>query len=374
MSRFTRRPPVRPSPVHLILGATLAASCHLAVLHDCQSQQDCVSGQCVDHSCREVADGPAGAPPADALPADAQTTDARSTDAGSADAIPPFETPLASACGPAWAAWPMPAPPSLTGSPDDPLRNLPNPQSYDTSSPDVVVDNLTHLVWQKAIGRTTLTFAEAQQSCADLELGGRTDWRLPSRIELISLVDFSGTRVGNVDDVAFPDAPAAAIWSCSTGPASPPFAWIVDFLHGSAGVVEKTARNLVRCVAGATTSTPAPTRYQSAAPNAVRDLETGLVWTITPAPGLVTWGQAYEFCRALGEGWRLPSLTELQTLIDETQAGAAVDRTTFDNPDDFYWTSSFFDHTDSMPWFVSIGEGNSWWTSSSDLHRARCVQ
>jgi hypothetical protein len=316
-----------------------------------------VSGQCIQGFCTDDGDG---------------ASEAR---VGTDDAAMLADTsPITSACGPAWAAWPTPAPPSLTGNPDDPLRSLPHPQSYDTNAADVVTDNLTHLLWQKAVGDTALTFAEAEQACADLTLGGRSDWRLPSRIELVSLVDFTGLRVGNVDDVAFPDAPAAPIWSCSSGPSNPLLAWIVDFLHGATGWSEKLERHLVRCVAGGTICTPPPQRYDREAPDAVRDVDTGLVWKTSPLTGVVTWGQAYEMCRSLGAGWRLPSVLELQTLIDETLVVSAVNPSTFENPDEFYWTSSFANQSPNTPWFVSIGEGNTWWTPTSERHYARCVR
>jgi len=268
----------------------------------------------------------------------------------------------------------MPSPVDLTGQPNDPLRNLPNPRSYDTSANDIVVDGVTGLAWQKAVPGETFTFAEAEQHCADLDLGGRNDWRLPSRIELVSLVDFTGSRVGNVDDVAFPDAPDAPIWSCSDSPVNPLFGWIVDFRHGNAGASEKTVGHLVRCVAGATTFTPPPDRYAHEAPGEARDVDTGLVWQTSAAPHGLTWGGAYDFCRTLGPEWRIPTAPELQTLIDESHVEAAVDRSTFDNPDDFYWTSSLFDGSASIAWFVSIGEGNTFWLAGDQLHQVRCVR
>jgi hypothetical protein len=268
----------------------------------------------------------------------------------------------------------MPAPVELTGQPSDPLRNLPNPRSYDTGDKDVVGDNVTRLTWQKAVPGETFTFAEAERHCADLDLGGRSDWRLPARIELVSLVDFTGSRVGNVDDVAFPDAPAAPMWSCSDGPANPLIGWIVDFLHGNAGTADKAARHLVRCVAGATTFTPPPGRYVREGPDEVRDADTGLIWKTGASPNGLTWGGAYDFCRSLGAAWRIPSAPELQTLIDERHVEAAVERSTFDNPDDFYWTSSLFDGNGSIAWFVSIGEGNTYWLAGDQIHQVRCVR
>ena len=55
---------------------------------------------------------------------------------------------------------------------------------------------------------------------------------------------------------------------------------------------------------------------------AVLDHETGLVWDRAPDATLRTWDAAYKFCaqRVLGtrQGWRLPTLPELQSLLDGT--------------------------------------------------------
>jgi len=264
----------------------------------------------------------------------------------------------------------MPSPPSLTGVPGDPMRDLPNPQTYDTSAPDVVIDDVTHLVWQKTVTSGALTWADAVALCANLELGGRSDWRVPSRIELVSLVDFSA--FGHANDVAFPDSPQEQFWTCSQGPADPLAAYVVLFGNGSTGADYKTTPHFVRCVAGAPDVTPPPARYDLSSPGEVRDTKTLLRWAAAVST-LVNWGQAFEYCGNLGPDWRLPSLMELQTLIDEAEGG--VDQTAFpDTPADFYWTSSAFGGTPDQFYFVSIGIGNTWWLRSTEMHLARCVR
>lgn len=49
-------------------------------------------------------------------------------------------------------------------------------------------DTASGLLWQRERSRTIQTFAEAEFYVVNLDLGGYTDWRLPTRNELYDLV------------------------------------------------------------------------------------------------------------------------------------------------------------------------------------------
>jgi hypothetical protein len=63
--------------------------------------------------------------------------------------------------------------------------------SYTDNGDGTVTDNNTGLIWQVVPSDEHMSIEEATQYCEDLELGGRTDWRLPTAEELFSLSDFS---------------------------------------------------------------------------------------------------------------------------------------------------------------------------------------
>ena len=78
---------------------------------------------------------------------------------------------------------------------------------------------------------------------------------------------------------------------------------------------------------------PAATRFivlSNWASAAVLDRETGLVWEKTPEPTpiSVNWFNAIEHCSVLNTGgrlgWRLPTLPELQSLVDISQSNPAL--------------------------------------------------
>ena len=56
---------------------------------------------------------------------------------------------------------------------------------------DTVTDTTTGLMWQKATAPGPYTWQQALAYAETLTLAGYTDWRLPNRKELFSLVDRS---------------------------------------------------------------------------------------------------------------------------------------------------------------------------------------
>ena len=67
-----------------------------------------------------------------------------------------------------------------------------NAPSYKDNGDGTVADLNTGLMWQKTPG-SKVAFANAVAGTKSFNLGGYTDWRLPTIKELYSLIDFSGT-------------------------------------------------------------------------------------------------------------------------------------------------------------------------------------
>ena len=60
--------------------------------------------------------------------------------------------------------------------------------SYTSNGDGTVTDNTTGLIWNPNPGSGSAQ-AAAISACASLSLGGFSDWRLPSVIELLSIID-----------------------------------------------------------------------------------------------------------------------------------------------------------------------------------------
>lgn len=127
---------------------------------------------------------------------------------------------------PTWAEWPMP------NGPVDVAAGAPNPEAYTDNGDGTITDNVTKLMWQKVVPTETYTiWAQAAAYCPTLTLGGHSDWRLPSRIELVSIVDV-GRSDPSINGTYFPNTPASYFWSSSLAGRFPAVAWYVNFDFG----------------------------------------------------------------------------------------------------------------------------------------------
>ena len=137
-------------------------------------------------------------------------------------------------CGdPEWAQW------SVPNGDSDVSRGAPTPTSYTTNSDGTVLDNVTRLIWQQG------SFSpDSQERALATCRGVGPGWRLPTLIELLSLVDY-GRSSPSVDPVAFPDNPVATfLTATSAGPDDAH--WVVDFSNGMS--FSMTGANNFRCV------------------------------------------------------------------------------------------------------------------------------
>ena len=110
-----------------------------------------------------------------------------------------------------------------------------------------VIDRATGLMWSKATIAKGKTWAEAKAAAEAVRLGGYTDWRLPTRAELLTLVD--DTRSNPAIDTSRFDCESDWYWT-STPLASSPSgcAWYVSFNLGGAYCNRQDGDGRVRAV------------------------------------------------------------------------------------------------------------------------------
>ena len=119
---------------------------------------------------------------------------------------------------------------------------------------EAVLDRETGLVWEQApAGGTTATWDNIRSACITRVIGGRKGWRLPSVLELASLVDPSVPFPGPSLPTGHPFTGIvnAGFWSTSTVANVSTHAWVVDFRGGPVISLDKTFSRAVWCVRGA---------------------------------------------------------------------------------------------------------------------------
>jgi hypothetical protein len=115
-----------------------------------------------------------------------------------------------------------------------------------------VLDKETGLVWERTPTLQVTTWSNARLACTGRTIGNRKGWRLPSVVELSSLIDRS-VSPGPTLPVGHPfvGVLAASYWSAATYAVNPIDAWYVYFGDGFTGEANKTGSSgPVWCVRG----------------------------------------------------------------------------------------------------------------------------
>ncbi|HXU80256.1 MAG TPA: DUF1566 domain-containing protein, partial [Polyangia bacterium] len=238
---------------------------------------------------------------------------------------------------------------------------------------EVAIDPGTGLMWQRATPGDRFDWEGAQRYCDCLMLAGFDDWHLPTRMELVSLVDYR-RQEPSIDPEAFPGTPNTWYWSSSPVAGESEVAWYLSFMDGNTHEAARDVTYAVRCVRG---GVPEHAPYQVSS-GIVTDLNTHLTWQQMLDGTVRTWEQANAYCSTLplaGGGWRLPTMSELQSLIDETVKEPAIDATAFPGtPAEGFWAGTPLAGMPPYRWFVSFDRGIAYNAVPEHLYNVRCVR
>ncbi|MGR4895001.1 DUF1566 domain-containing protein [Stenotrophomonas sp. LARHCG68] len=95
-----------------------------------------------------------------------------------------------------------------------------------------VIDSTTGLEWTaKPLSDDYITHQAATDAATGCRVGGHEDWGLPSRQQLLSLVDLSRHSPA-IDTDAFPEFPSHWFWTSDLCAWSSASAWGVSFYYG----------------------------------------------------------------------------------------------------------------------------------------------
>jgi hypothetical protein len=221
-----------------------------------------------------------------------------------------------------------------------------------------VTDLNAGLMWQKD-PRDKKTYADAVKGTGLLDLGGYSDWRLPTIKELYSLILFSGTDVspcmggGTCNGVPFVDTIFfdfeygdsasgervidAQYWSATeyvgTTMGRDDTVFGVNFADGrikgyprDTGPRGEPFTGFVRYVRGNTTY--GINNFVDNGDGTITDEATRLVWMQADSGTALNWQAALAYCVNLDyaeyDDWRLPDAKELQSIVDYSRSPATT--------------------------------------------------
>jgi hypothetical protein len=107
----------------------------------------------------------------------------------------------------------------------------------------------------------------------------------------------------------------------------------------------------------------------------VYDIKTKLTWQQTVPSTKYAWADAKTFCAGLGTGWRLPTMKELQTIVDGSRFAPSMYKPLFPlAPGDNHWSSTPSVSAPSSAWGVDFGVGFAAYSDASSMCHVRCVR
>lgn len=278
-----------------------------------------------------------------------------------------------------------------------------NISSYIDNGDGTITDNVTGLMWQQDMGEK-IGWHDAFTKADTLSLGGYDDWRMPTIKELYSLILYTGQSGGESAKIKFIDTTKfiqpigntaigereidAQTWSATkyVGLTMNKDSTIfgVNFIDGRIkGYPQYDPRTgadntmYARMVRGS--NEYGKNRFIDNGDGTITDSATGLMWQTADDGVTRDWEEALSYAENLEyaghDDWRLPSVKELQSIVDytrspQTTSSPAIDPlftcTEINDPDGnpghygFYWSATT--HLDgnvpeSNGCYVCFGEG-----------------
>lgn len=208
----------------------------------------------------------------------------------------------------------------------------------------VVKDESTGLVWSRFVSNI-VDHATAEAFCAGLSVTDNNvvydDFRLPTRIEATTLVDYGSTASIKMDAVVFggenvnDPLDGQSLWTGSLVPDTADRSYRLNIQEGRMMSSPHVDLSRARCVRSDTDQELGRCALlPDLGQGIVFDPATGLDWQINYSD-VVPFGDAQATCTALGAGFRLPDVRELSTLLDDALTNPALDTALFQYDADY---------------------------------------
>lgn len=248
---------------------------------------------------------------------------------------------------------------SFYGQDADYVTTSPGYEVKVVNSNEVVIDHVTGLMWQREDDGVKRTWSEAVDYCENLNWAGYSDWRLPTKKELLGIMNYGGFGP-SIDTSFFPysHGPEDLYWSGTTLTFLALSAWNMSLWNSEPNIQAKGDLNYVRAVRGR----PLEFGYfRDNGDGTVTDITTGLMWQQTETKAM-TWEKALDFCGNLNlagyTDWRLPNIRELSTIVNDSRHEPSIDQAYFPGcRPAHYWSSTTNALYPAFAWYVGFDDG-----------------
>jgi len=288
-----------------------------------------------------------------------------------------------------------------TGQDAEFQTGLHGPQPRFLKKGDQVEDCLTGLYWTRKsnFAEFPLNWQESLDFIRQMNQQtylGFNDWRLPNRRELYSLLSFQHSRPALPEGHPFDEVFPGWYWTSTSAAISPDHAWYIHMDGARMFYGGKDQSYLVWPVRGSDTGVFIATGQQRCYDHKGQEIEclatgqdgeyrvgrqwpenrfclqgdivedrlTGLQWLRQASLGQqpVNWQQALaqvaEFNQQSAQHWRLPSINELESLVDCSRARPALAAAElFSQLKDVYWSSSTSLYEPDWAWALYMNKG-----------------
>ncbi len=245
--------------------------------------------------------------------------------------------------------------------------NAPNYELRSADGIEIIVDHGTGLNWLRKPTAELLTWSEAIDYTDSLEAADFSDWRLPSKRELQGILSY-GIAVSPLakpqpgDDKTIPfTTNSMCVWTLTNRnfPSQDAKAICLDDNHAT--LSNKYEQKHVYAVRGASRASGMNNRLQQNENSTTLDLTTGLMWQKDESRP-ANWEEALAYCEKLElagfNDWRLPTIKELSSLVDENRITPAIDTAYFPAARSApYWAGTTFTDHPGFAWYVHFDNG-----------------